>query len=134
MADLSDFDDQTNAVYCKNLFLRNANGKIHYLTVVAGDKAVNLKLLAPQIPSTRMSFASQVRLQKHLKLSSGHVGPFGLMNDTSGNVICVLDKDIVDKNRLSFHPNNNSATVIISYKDLKKYLEHLKTTVVYVNI
>jgi Ala-tRNA(Pro) deacylase len=125
MADLNDMDEKTGAVYMKNLFLRNGTGKKHYLVVVCGDKRVDLKALAGVIGSSRLSFASDERLMKHLGLKPGHVGPFGLMNDQNKAVITILDEEMVDKPRISFHPNNNAATVILSYADLQKYLNHI---------
>jgi len=134
MADLADFDAQTNAVYMKNLFLRNANGKKHYLVVVKGDKRVDLKKLAKAIGATRLSFASDERLKKHLNLTQGHVGPFGLVYDTDNNVTTVLDKDIIGLPRISFHPNDNTATVIVSYDGLQRFLKHMGANVVTANI
>ena len=125
MADLADMDEKTDAVYMKNLFLRNGSGKQHYLVVVVGDKRVDLKALAGLIGSSRLSFASDERLMKYLKLKPGHVGPFGLINDTQKAVMTILDQDMIGEHRISFHPNDNSATVIISYDDLQKYLNHI---------
>jgi Ala-tRNA(Pro) deacylase len=125
MADLNDMDERTGAVYMKNLFLRNGTGNRHYLVVVCGDKRVDLKALAGVIGSSRLSFASDERLMKYLGLMPGHVGPFGLMHDAEKAVTTVLDKDMSGKPRISFHPNDNAATVIISYEDLLKYLNHI---------
>jgi len=134
MQDLEDIDKKTGAVYLKNLFLRNANGKTHYLVVVCGDKRVDLKKLAGEIGSSRLSFGSDERLLKHLKLMKGSVGPFGLLNDENKIVITVLDKEIIGKPRISFHPNDNAATVIISYSSLKKYLDHIKAKVCFAKL
>ena len=134
MADLKDMDEKTGAVYMKNLFLRNGSGKQHYLVVVCGDKRVDLKALVGEIGSSRLSFASDERLMKHLKLLPGSVGPFGLMNDTEKAVMTVLDRDMVGNPRISFHPNDNTATVILSYEDLQKYLKHIGAKVQTVHI
>lgn len=134
MADLADFDAKTDAVYMKNLFLRNANGKQHYLVVVKGDKRVDLKKLAITIGATRLSFASDDRLKKYLNLNSGQVGPFGLMYDKEKKVTTVLDKDITALSRISFHPNDNTATVIIAYQGLQTYLKHVGAKTIYATI
>jgi Ala-tRNA(Pro) deacylase len=130
MQDIKDFDQNRDAVYCKNLFLRNANGKQHYLAVVIGDKRVDLKTLSSDIKSSRLGFASEKRLMDHLKLKKGHVGPFGLLNDKNHHVICVLDQDMVGQKRLSFHPNDNTATVVMTYDDFKKCLDTLGVKVI----
>ena len=66
---------------CKNLFLRNEKGDIHYLVILDENKRVDLKLLAKQIGTKRVSFASEERLYKYLKLTPGSVTPFGIIND-----------------------------------------------------
>ena len=49
----------------KNLFLRNAKGDRHYLVVTTVDKKADLKALAEEINSTRLSFGSEQRLEKY---------------------------------------------------------------------
>lgn len=131
MEDLKHIEKMIGGNYCKNLFLRNANGKVHYLVVVSGDKRVDLKSLAKEIGSSRLSFGSEERLYKNLKLKKGQVGPFGLMNDKESKVICVLDKDLIDEEKLSFHPNDNAATVVISYESLKRYLDYIEAKIAF---
>ena len=45
-----------DAVICKNLFLRNNNGKQHFLLTVPADTPVDLKELAVKLASSRLSF------------------------------------------------------------------------------
>lgn len=45
--------------HCKNLFLRNRKGNIHYLVILDEAKQVDLKFLSQQIASTSLSFASE---------------------------------------------------------------------------
>ncbi len=48
----------------KNLFLRNSNGKVHYLVVLCRDKKTNLKTLQKKLESSALSFASESRFLK----------------------------------------------------------------------
>lgn len=123
MEDIKELDIRISGSYCKNLFLRNSKGDKHYLVIVDGSKNVDLKGLAKKIPSTRLSFASDERLYKYLKLKPGSVGPFGLINDVDKHVEVIIDKDLVELDSICFHPNKNTATVVISYKDFGKYLQ-----------
>ncbi len=125
MCDLEAVDRMIDGCYCKNLFLRNANGKQHYLVIVNGDKPVDLKKLAKVIGSTRLSFASDERLLKWLQLQPGSVGPFGLIHDTTHHVITIIDREIVDAEKICFHPNDNTATIVISYSGLDRYFRHI---------
>lgn len=110
---------------CKNLFLRNQNGKKHYLVILDKDRKVEIQSIKEKIGSTRLSFASDERLEKYMKLKSGAVGPFGLMNDEECKVEVVIDADLEGKERLGFHPNDNTATIWICYEDLMKYIRDM---------
>lgn len=46
----------------KNIFLRNANGKVHYLVTCHPDKKIDIKSLAKVLNSTRLSFGSPEKL------------------------------------------------------------------------
>ena len=67
---------------CKNLFLRDAKGKRHFLITCDENAKVDLKSLGRQLGAGNLSFASEERLEKYLGLKQGSVSPFGLMNDT----------------------------------------------------
>lgn len=107
---------------CKNLFLRDAKGKNHYLVVMLEEKHADLKKLALELDSTKLSFASAERLQKYLGVAAGSVSPFGILNDAEHQVTVALDRDMEGKTRLGVHPNDNTATVWLSYDSLVKAL------------
>lgn len=95
---------------------------------------VDLKNLSDQIGSTNLSFASEERLYKYLKLTPGSVGFFGLINDTEKHVEVLLDKALTASNIISFHPNVNTATISISYSDFEKFLNWCENKIYYVEI
>ena len=108
----------------KNLFLRDDKGKSHYLVIVEHTKQVDLKNLRSIIGSSRLSFASDRRLGKHLGLTPGAVSAFGLINDSENRVEVIIDSDLLEHDYISFHPNVNTATLTISTADFKKFLHH----------
>ncbi len=107
---------------CKNLFLRDQKGKNHFVVSCLHSKTINLEQLAQKIGSSKLSFGSEERLDKYLKLKNGYVSPFGVINDDSKTVIFVFDKDLVGQTRVGFHPNTNKATVFVSFNDIKKII------------
>lgn len=119
---------------CKNLFLRDEKGKRHFLVVLDKDKKADLKDIQKQLGSTRLSFASAERLDKYLKLQKGEVTPLGVINDEEGSVEVVFDNDLIGKTKLGVHPNDNTATVWISFEDLKKVIDHNGNKIKYLNI
>lgn len=109
----------------KNLFLRDAKGKRHFLVVLHKDKQADLKKIQEVIGCTKLSFASEDRLKNHLNLTKGSVTPLGVINDETCCVEVLMDADLLGARRLGVHPNDNRATVWISYEDLVKIItEH----------
>jgi Ala-tRNA(Pro) deacylase len=120
--------------HCKNLFLRDQRGKKHYLVVMLHDKKADMAALAERIGDGKLSFASERRLEKYLGLTTGAVSPFGLINDHDGRVRVILDEDLKGSDSVSFHPNVNTATVTISFKDFQRFLDHCKNEVSYLTV
>ncbi len=102
----------------KNLFLRDGKGENHYLIVVRSDKKVNLKEFGQTLGLSRLSFASEERLEKYLGLKKGAVTPLGVLNDTEKGVKVFFDQDFMDMQRIGVHPNDNTASVYLSVQDL----------------
>ena len=123
-----------NGDVVKNLFLRDAKGKRHFLVVLDKDKRADLKALQEQLGCSKLSFASEERLEKHLGLSKGSVTPLGILNDSQGAVELVFDWDLTGRQRLGVHPNENTATLWISFDDLKKAAEAFGHPIQYVSL
>ncbi|MDF2944441.1 MAG: YbaK/prolyl-tRNA synthetase associated region [Herbinix sp.] len=121
MASLDVFRD--NPWVVKNLFLRDAKGKRHFLVVMDKDKKADLKYIRKQLGTSTLSFASEDRLTKYLNLTKGSVTPFGIINDEEKAVEVVLDRSLVGREYIGVHPNENTATVMLSYRDLYKIIE-----------
>lgn len=119
--------------HCKNLFLRNRKGNVHYLVIVDSQKRVDLKELSKKIGSTSLSLASAERLMKHLGVIPGSVTVFGLINDSENAVKVIVDSQLKSAETINFHPNVNTATVNITYKDFESFLEYLGKEVLYVD-
>ena len=116
---------------CKNLFLRDYKGLKHYLVVLLKDKHADLKAIADMIGSSRLSFASEKRLDEHLRLKKGAVSPFGIINDTKGAVTLILDEDLKSKGKVGFHPNDNTATIVLEFKDFISVIKKFTDKIVY---
>ena len=113
-----------DSTHCKNLFFRNHKGKKHYLVILRHDKQLNIKILESKLKQGKLSFASEKRMDKYLGLKPGSVSPFGLVNDAETHVYLFIDSDLQKAERLSFHPNDNTASLVIEYNDFIKFLKH----------
>ena len=117
------YDRDIEAGKCKNLFLRNKKGDSHFLVIINSDKKIDLNSLAEKISESKLSFASEERLKGCLDLTTGAVSPFGLINDLRKEVQVIIDNDLLKYAKLSFHPNVNTASLIIGVEDFKKFLD-----------
>jgi Ala-tRNA(Pro) deacylase len=118
----------------KNLFLRDAKGKRHFLVVLLKEKQADLKSISDQIGCSRLSFASEDRLQKYLKLTKGSVTPLGILNDPEGLVEVVFDRDLTKTGRLGIHPNDNTATVWMSFDALLGIVKRGASPIHFINL
>jgi len=111
------------ATHCKNLFFRNHKGNRHYLVILESSRLLDIHDLEKRLKQGKLSFASPERMMKHLGLTPGSVTPFGLMNDTANHVHLFLDEKLQQATKISFHPNINTASVVIPFEGFLKYLE-----------
>ena len=114
---------QIDATHCKNLFFRNHKGNRHYLVILRHDRQLNIKDLEQRLKQGKISFASPQRMEKYLGLSGGSVSVFGLINDEENHIHLFLDAALQRAEKISFHPNENSATVVISFESFIKFLD-----------
>ncbi len=117
----------------KNIFLRNTNGKVHYLVTCHPDKKVDIKRLTKDLVSTRLSFGSSERLKKYLNVEKGSVSPLGFIYDKNYEVIFAFDKELINKT-IGVHPNRNDYTIFIKFKTLVKLIEEHGNKIVYLDI
>ena len=109
--------------HCKNLFFRNHKGNRHYLVILDCERDLDIHDLEHRLHQGKLSFASPQRMERYLGLQPGSVSPFGLINDTENHVHMFIDSNLRNQTSLSFHPNDNRATVVIAYNEFMKYMQ-----------
>ncbi len=123
-----------DAVHCKNLFLRNQKGSRHYLVILPVTKRADLRMVANQIGDGKLSFASAERLVRCLGVMPGSVSPFGLIHDHEHQVRLFLDRDLKRASRISFHPNINMRTLVLSFADFERFLASTGTAAGFLDV
>lgn len=119
----NNLDIENKEYIAKNLFLRDDKKRNYYLLVVKSNKKIDLNDLKNKINSRRLSFASEIDLEKYLKLKKGSVTPLGVLNDVERKVKVIIDEDILKEEIVGVHPNDNDATVFMKTKDLIRLIE-----------
>jgi Ala-tRNA(Pro) deacylase len=112
-----------DATHCKNLFFRNHKGNRHYLVILDHRRQLNIKDLEQKLKQGKISFASPKRMEHYLGLGAGSVSAFGIINDHENHVHIFLDEALQSATRISFHPNENNATLVISFASFLRFLE-----------
>ena len=113
-----------DARHCKNLFFRNHKGNQHYLVLLDCDAEMNIHAIEQQLRQGKLSFASPERLMRYLGVKPGSVTPLGLINDVDHHVVVFVDRNLQQAERVSYHPCENTASLIIKRTDLERFLDY----------
>lgn len=141
---LAYWKDIDRCVHCKNLFMRNHKGNRHYLISFECHKTFDIHALEHALHQGKLSFASPERMMRCLGLKPGSVSAFGLINDiepvgtvtgdgkaadpkelfeNGHRVKFYADRQLLEAERISFHPCDNMASVVVSRDSFLRFLE-----------
>ena len=123
-----------DSTHCKNLFFRNHKGNRHYLVILEHTNRLAIRDLEQMLKQGKLSLGSDRRLEKYMGLTAGSVSPFGLINDRENHVHIFLDEKLKTSQRLSFHPNINTATLVMAYDHFMKFLEWSGNSYEFINL
>lgn len=107
--------------HCKSLFLKDKKDRL-WLVVALEDREIDLKDLRKRIGAANLSFGKPEQLGQVLGIEPGAVTPFAVINDTKGAVTVVLDRAMMGRDLLNYHPLVNTATTAIAPSDLLAFL------------
>lgn len=107
---------------CRNMFLKDKKGAMVLLTL-RHETPIDLKKFSALINCGRLSFGSEDRLWTHLGVRPGSVTPFAILNDRDHRVRLVLERGMMDEERVNVHPLDNSMTLGLAPSDLVRFLE-----------
>lgn len=113
-----------DGVHTKNLLLKGAKGGL-WLVCVPTDRRLDLKGLAAHLGAKKFSFASAETLDAALGVAQGSVSPLALIADPHNAVQLVLAADMLQQQRITFHPMVNTATVSLTSAEFLTVLDAL---------
>ncbi|WP_277285100.1 prolyl-tRNA synthetase associated domain-containing protein [Sneathia sanguinegens] len=119
------FIEGIEGVRTKTMFLTNRKKKNFYLVIMDDIKRLDMDKFKEITEEKQIKMASAESLAEKMKLAPGVVSPFGLLNNNDKDIKVYIDKDIVNEDRMSFHPNTNEKTIFIKTKDLFKFLNSI---------
>ena len=104
---------------------RHDSGKF-YLVGMPANKRLDVKKLQMHFKAGKLHFASEEELFKKLKLKPGSVSIFGMINNTDRDVTLIIDKIVWNSDYVGFHPNINTATLVLEHDDLERFYNSVK--------
>ena len=123
-----------DSTHCKNLFFRNHKGNKHYLVIIECSQNLNIRELEQRLKQGKISFASPERMKKYLGIEPGSVSIFGLIHDQQHHIHVFLDENLKKSQKISFHPNLNTASIVVDFKDFEKFLTWTGNTFEYIEL
>ena len=109
----------------KTMFMAGKKDRNFYLFIMDENKRLDIKKISGLI-GDRLHFGKEEDLKRKMGLVSGMVSLFGLLNNKEHDIKVFIDKDVTLERLITFHPNDNRATIFISVSDMFKILEDLE--------
>lgn len=117
------FIEGIEGVRTKTMFLTNKKKKKFYLVIMDDTKRIDMNKFKDIVEEKQIKMASEDTLFEKMLLPPGVVSPFGLLNNKDKDIQIYFDKEIMNEDRMSFHPNTNEKTIFIRTDDLFKFIE-----------
>ena len=123
VAESSELKKSIPGLHCKCLFLKDEFVKF-YLVAMPAEKRLDISSLRKGLNLKKLHFASEEELFDNLGLKPGSVSIFGMIN-ASDDVTLIIDKSVWSADAVGFHPNINTATLVISHANLERFYNSL---------
>ena len=121
-------------IKCKNLFLRDKGKHNYYLVSLPVDKKADLKKISDGLGSSRLSFGNEEELWEKLHIKPGSVSILNVIGAPDTDVTFVLDKELVGAGFVSFHPNDNTASIAFDEKNIKTIMDEYNKTLLFMEV
>lgn len=119
------FIEGIEGVGTKTMFLTNKKKTEFYLLIMDDKKRLDMDIFKEIVASKQIKMASKNSLFEKMMLPPGVVSPFGLLNNEDKDIKVYIDKEIIDEERMCFHPNTNEKTIFLKTLDLLKFIESI---------
>lgn len=119
------FIEGIEGVRTKTMFLTNKKKTEFYLLIMDDKKRLDMDIFKEIVASKQIKMASKNSLFEKMMLPPGVVSPLGLLNNEDKDIKVYIDKEIIDEERMCFHPNTNEKTIFLKTLDLLKFIESI---------
>ncbi|MDO4720058.1 MAG: prolyl-tRNA synthetase associated domain-containing protein [Peptostreptococcaceae bacterium] len=119
------FIEGIEGVRTKTMFLTNRKKTEFYLLIMDDRKRLDIDKFKELVSANQIKMASEKSLYEKMMLPPGVVSPFGLLHNEDRDIKVYIDREIIEEERMSFHPNTNEKTIFIKTADLIIFLESI---------
>lgn len=122
-----------NCASCKSLYVKDKKSDNYYMVVLPFDKRADMRGLAAYVGCAKFEFATEEKLFADLGVHRGSVSPYAFLNEdtTKYSAPLLVDREVWNAERVKFHPCDNTATVVVTLDDFKKFIASInKQTIV----
>lgn len=109
---------------CKNLFLTDEKTDRYLLVSLPVLKRLNTKLIEKEFNIKKVKFASEEKLIQKLGVKSGTCSLLNIIEKPDTDVFFVIDSQVLNSEFVSFHPNDNMATISFKSDDITKLMDN----------
>lgn len=122
--DADKYIEGRDGVRSKTIFMAGKKNRSFYLIVLDENKRLDIKGLNEKI-GDRLHFGKEEHLKDKMGLVPGMVSIFGLLNNKDHDIKVYIDKNLLEQSIITFHPNDNTATIFITINDMCKFLKNI---------
>lgn len=119
------FIEGKEGVRSKTMFMSDKKKKNFYLLILDDAKRLDIKKIGELIGEKSLRLGNEENLKEKMNLRFGVVSPFGLLNNAEKDIKVYIDKELLSERIITFHPNENDATIFIKMEDMFKFLDNL---------
>ena len=119
---------------CKNLFLKDKKDNTFYLVSLPVTKKADLKKISEQIESHRLSFGNTDELQEKLNIKPGSVSILNVIGSPDTDVIFIIDKELLNVEKVTFHPNDNTASITFTPENIVKIMNNYNKKYMFIDV
>lgn len=109
----------------KTMFVSDKKKKNFYLLILDDTKRLDIKKIGNLIGEKSLRLGNEENLKDKMGLRFGVVSPFGLLNNSEKDIKVYVDKELLSEEIITFHPNENDATIFIKIEDMFKFFDNL---------
>ncbi len=121
-----------NCCSCKSLYVKDKKSPRTFLVVLPFDKRADMRGLASYVGTQKFEFVTEEQLFEDLGVHRGSVSPFAFLNEKCNTIPLLIDRTLWESSRIKFHPCDNTATVVLSTADFKRFLQAINKQVIVV--